>query len=141
MSTRDVPDPEDDQQPAFDLQADIGTLTSYSVGLRSMVTLLLGNHRGICSRTEDLTSTLYTQARSLYLQWKRDTADGRLHRDLLDDGWQRQANDDERIRADEHLLASQGQLSSHRWTMNNLNPQPRQPVHAVPTPPPASGTG
>ncbi|KAG8164895.1 hypothetical protein KVR01_005170 [Diaporthe batatas] len=137
MSTRDVPDPEDDQQPAFNVQAEMDTLTAYSAGLRSMVSFFLGNHRGLCARAEDLTSTLYIQARSLYLQWKRDTPDGKLHRDLLDDGWRRQFNEDERIRADEELLASQGQLSSHRWTMDNLNPQPRQAVPPVPTPPPS----
>lgn len=134
MTTRDVPDPEDPGQPAFDLQADLYPL-SYSNGLKNMVYYLLLSPRGICARGEDLTSTWYIQARQLYLDWKKDTSDGELHRDLLDDGWRRQDNDDERIRADEELLASQGQLSSHRWTMHNLNPQPREPVHAVPSPP------
>lgn len=136
MSTREVPDPEDYSQPAFDPQSDISSLL-YSDGLKSMVRWLLSSYRGTCVRPEDLTSSVYFEARRVYLRWKESTGDGKLHRDLLDDGWQRQVNDDERIRADQELLASQDQLSSHRWTMQNLNPQPREAVPPVATPPPS----
>lgn len=136
MTAREMPEPDANGGLAFEVQRYIDT-SPYSVGLTSTVDFYLGNYRGICGTADDLTSTKYMLARNLYLNWKKNTPDGKLHRDLLDDGWRRQANDDERIRADEELLASQGQLSSHRWTMNNLNPQPREPVHAVPTPPPA----
>lgn len=136
MSTRQVPDPDDDEIPPFDPQIDLNSL-SYSDGLISMVRWLLSSHRGECLRAEDLTSSVYSQARRVYLVWKKGTPDGKLHRDLVDDGWRRQVNDDERIRADQELLASQGQLSSHRWTMQNLEPQPREPVRAVATPPPS----
>jgi hypothetical protein len=139
MSTREVPDPEDPEdasQQAFDPQSDIDPLL-YSEGLRSTVRWLLSSHRGQCVRPEDLTSSVYFEARKVYLRWKESTPDGKLHRDLLDDGWRRQFNEDERIRADQELLASQGQLSSHRWTMQSLDPQPREPVPPVATPPPS----
>lgn len=134
MSTRRVPDPEDNTEAPFDPQGDIGPLL-YSDDLKNTVRRLLRSLRGTCNGPDDLTSVVYSGARAAYLEWKKNTPDGKLHRDLVDDGWQRQVNADERIRADEELLASQRQLSSHRWTVENLEPQPRQAVPPVQPPP------
>ncbi|KAJ0119771.1 hypothetical protein J7T55_013975 [Diaporthe amygdali] len=135
MSTKKVPDPDarDDQgNPLpFCRQGDIEVLTGYSSGLRQTVRNLLASYRGPCTGSRELTSEVLIQARKAYLDWKSDTRDGKLHRDLVDDGWQRQANDDERIRADEELHARQGQLSSHRWIRDDLEPQPRVAVPPV----------
>lgn len=134
MSTRSVPDPEDPDAPHFCRQGDIAPLL-YSDCLKNTVRRLLSSYRGPCNSADDLTSAVYIGARGAYLGWKKGTEDGKLHRDLADDGWQRQFNADERIRADEELLASQRQLSSHRWTVEHLEPQQREAVPPVPRPP------
>ncbi|KAL2275145.1 hypothetical protein FJTKL_02482 [Diaporthe vaccinii] len=134
MSTRPVPDPEDNDERALDPQGDINPLL-YSDGLKNTVRRLLSSYRGTCNSAYDLTSAVYSGARGAYLGWKAGTDDGKLHRDLVDDGWRRQVNADERIRRDEELLAAQRQLSSHRWTMEHLEPQPREAVPAVHPPP------
>lgn len=134
MSTRPVPDPEDKNGPGFCLQGDINPLL-YSDCLKNQVRRLLSSYRGTCNSADDLTSTVYAAARGAYLGWKNGTDDGKLHRDLVDDGWRRQVNADDRIRRDEELLAAQRQLSSHRWTAEQLEPQPREAVPAVHPPP------
>lgn len=138
MSTRQVPDPEPDAEgnppPALDLQSDMNPLL-YSDCLKNTVRRLLSSFRGPCNGPDDLTSAVYFGARGAYLGWKNGTETGKLHRDLVDDGWRRQVNADERIRRDEELLAKQGQLSSHRWTAEHLEPQPREAVPAVQPPP------
>lgn len=134
MSLKFVPDPEDEEATPFDPQGDIEPLL-YSDCLKNTVRKLLSSFRGTCDSADDLTSAVYMGARAAYLGWKSGTEDGKLHRDLVDDGWRRQVNADERIRRDEELLAGQRQLSSHRWTMEHLDPQPREAVSAVPAPP------
>lgn len=133
MSTRKVPDPEDPGAPSFCTQGDINPLL-YSDGLKNTVRRLLSSYRGLCNGADDLTSTVYVQARWAYLGWKKGTEDGKLHRDLVDDGWDRQMNADERIRQDTQLLLRQGQLSSHRWVLEQLEPQRREAVPACPPP-------
>ena len=133
MSSRKVPDPEDPGAPSFCTQGDINPLL-YSNGLKSTVRRLLSSYRGPCNSADDLTSTVYVGARWAYLGWKKSTEDGKLHQDLVDDGWRRQFNADERIRQDTELLVRQGQLSSHRWTLEQLEPQRREAVPAVPPP-------
>lgn len=138
MSRRQLPFPEPDAEGneprAFDPQGEINPLL-YSDCLKNTVRRLLSSFRGPCNSADDLTSAVYIGARGAYLGWKSGTEDGKLHRDLVDDGWRRQVNADERIRRDEELLAKQGQLSSHRWTAENLEPQPREAVPAVHPPP------
>ncbi|KAI3396174.1 hypothetical protein diail_377 [Diaporthe ilicicola] len=133
MSTKKVPDPEGADAAAFDRQRDIDVLTGYSTNLRDTVRLLLASYRGPCNSNAETTGAMYSRARLAYTQWKSDTPDGKLHRDLVDDGWQRQVNDDERIRADEEMLARQGQRGTHHWTDASLLPQSRIAVPAVPT--------
>lgn len=133
MSTRKVPDPEDQGAPSFCPQGNINPLL-YSDGLKNTVRRLLSSYRGPCNSADDLTSTVYVGARWAYLGWKKSTEDGKLHQDLVDDGWRRQFNADERIRQDTELLVRQGQLSSHRWTLEQLEPQRREAVPAVPPP-------
>ncbi|KAL1881774.1 hypothetical protein Daus18300_000827 [Diaporthe australafricana] len=132
MSTYPVPDPEGPDAATFDRQRDIDALTGYSGVLRDTVRGLLASYRGPCDGRDGTAAAVHSRARTAYHHWKANTPDGKLHRDLVDDGWHRQANEDKRILADQEMHTRQGQRSTHFWTDDDLEPRHRVAMPPVP---------
>lgn len=93
--------------PYFNIEDSCNDFTGYSSELVETLKDLLSNYRAGLNDWKSTAAGLLRVARQRYLIWKKDTPDGKLHRDQFDDEVRRHVNKEKKRAADSRQAHAQ----------------------------------